>query len=173
MQLVLTTTAATFGLLWSNAGEAATLFRYTNSNFQNSGTLIAEFLVDERPVHPFGYTPGDGLLKASAHFTADGIDYVIENKEIMYFDYYKSDQYNFGLYDGVYEDGVAGVNDAKYGNQTFVFRSNGYLNLASDGIMVRVGAVPEISSWAMMLVGFGMVGSFARYRRRTALVAYG
>lgn len=33
-------------------------------------------------------------------------------------------------------------------------------------------AVPEPSTWAMMLVGFGMVGASIRYRRRPTKVAY-
>jgi hypothetical protein len=35
-----------------------------------------------------------------------------------------------------------------------------------------VAAVPEPATWAMMLVGFGMVGATARYRRRGAKVTY-
>lgn len=33
-------------------------------------------------------------------------------------------------------------------------------------------AVPEASTWAMMLVGFGMIGAVSRYRRRNAMVTY-
>jgi len=33
-------------------------------------------------------------------------------------------------------------------------------------------AVPEPATWAMMLVGFGMIGATARYRRRTTKIAY-
>ena len=35
-----------------------------------------------------------------------------------------------------------------------------------------VTAVPEASTWAMMLVGFGMVASAARYRRRSTKTVY-
>lgn len=35
-----------------------------------------------------------------------------------------------------------------------------------------VGAVPEPATWAMMLVGFGMMGAAMRYRRRNATVVY-
>lgn len=34
-------------------------------------------------------------------------------------------------------------------------------------------AVPEPGTWAMMLVGFGLVGGAARYRRRSTTLAYG
>ncbi|KQU61848.1 hypothetical protein ASG67_01350 [Sphingomonas sp. Leaf339] len=35
-----------------------------------------------------------------------------------------------------------------------------------------VAAVPEPTTWAMMLVGFGMIGAASRYRRRQPRVAY-
>ncbi|WP_082543447.1 PEPxxWA-CTERM sorting domain-containing protein [Sphingomonas sp. Leaf339] len=35
-----------------------------------------------------------------------------------------------------------------------------------------IAAVPEPATWAMMLVGFAMVGGAARYRRRTTRIAY-
>jgi hypothetical protein len=37
---------------------------------------------------------------------------------------------------------------------------------------VTVTAVPEPTTWAMMLVGFGMVGAAARYRRRKSTVQF-
>jgi hypothetical protein len=33
--------------------------------------------------------------------------------------------------------------------------------------------VPEPSTWALMLLGFGMVGTATRYRRRSRQVVYG
>ncbi|MBB4618059.1 PEPxxWA-CTERM sorting domain-containing protein [Sphingomonas abaci] len=41
-----------------------------------------------------------------------------------------------------------------------------------DNVVGYAAAVPEPSSWAMMLVGFAMLGAGARYRRRSATVAY-
>jgi hypothetical protein len=35
-----------------------------------------------------------------------------------------------------------------------------------------VGVIPEPATWAMMLIGFGMVGGAARYRRRSVRVTY-
>jgi hypothetical protein len=42
-----------------------------------------------------------------------------------------------------------------------------------DNVIGYATAVPEPSSWAMMLVGFAMLGAGARYRRRHATVAFG
>jgi hypothetical protein len=37
---------------------------------------------------------------------------------------------------------------------------------------IAISPVPEASTWAMMLVGFGMVAGAARYRRRSAAITY-
>ncbi len=37
---------------------------------------------------------------------------------------------------------------------------------------VVAGAVPEPTTWAMMLIGFGMIGAAVRYRRRNTKIAY-
>lgn len=74
------------------------------------------------------------------------------------------------------------------GNQTFsqyvqfaasageTIRSVSFTNLpATDAFETAnfsVTAVPEPATWAMMLVGFGMVGATARYRRRKSNVAF-
>lgn len=47
------------------------------------------------------------------------------------------------------------------------------LNDAFKLAQLTVTAVPEPTTWAMMLVGFGMVAGAARYRRRSTKVVYG
>lgn len=39
----------------------------------------------------------------------------------------------------------------------------------SEGVNVLAGGVPEPSTWAMLILGFGVVGSAARVRRRASL----
>jgi hypothetical protein len=41
-----------------------------------------------------------------------------------------------------------------------------------DNLTVNVAAVPEPATWAMMLVGFGMMGASMRYRRRSIKAVY-
>lgn len=41
-----------------------------------------------------------------------------------------------------------------------------------EGVRAVPSAVPEPATWALMLVGFGMVGGAARYRRRSAKITY-
>lgn len=50
--------------------------------------------------------------------------------------------------------------------------SNNGGNMGVDDFVTNSLAVPEPASWVMMLVGFGMIGGIARYRRRTATIAY-
>lgn len=42
----------------------------------------------------------------------------------------------------------------------------------SRAVTFTITAVPEPATWAMMLVGFGMVGGVARHRRRAANIVY-
>ncbi len=42
----------------------------------------------------------------------------------------------------------------------------------SRAVTFTITAVPEPATWAMMLLGFGMVAGVARYRRRTTNVVY-
>ena len=46
--------------------------------------------------------------------------------------------------------------------------------IGMDDLLIGVigTAVPEASTWVMLLVGFGMIGATARYRRRTTKIAY-
>ena len=37
---------------------------------------------------------------------------------------------------------------------------------------IAISAVPEPTTWAMMLIGFGMVAAATRYRRRSTSIVY-
>jgi len=63
-----------------------------------------------------------------------------------------------GSFEGAVDQITFGV--AGRGTTTFNFEAG------------AVAAVPETSTWLMMLVGFGMIGTTARYRRRTTKIAY-
>lgn len=89
----------------------------------------------------------------------------------------------------IYADLGSGVN---FGSQVFTasqldtpllisFNANGLaaLNAARGGFFsvggslgVMASAVPEPATWAMMLVGFAMVGATARYRRRKVAATF-
>lgn len=42
----------------------------------------------------------------------------------------------------------------------------------SSTLTISAAAVPEPATWAMMLVGFGMLGAVIRYRRRSTAIVY-
>jgi hypothetical protein len=57
---------------------------------------------------------------------------------------------------------------------TISFNSTGGSSYSSSATLLVDGntpAVPEPTTWAMMLVGFGMVAVAARYRRRSVKVS--
>jgi hypothetical protein len=93
--------------------------------------------------------------------------------------------------DYVYFPSLATSDVFNVNGQSYTFKLLGFSNLIGDGFLnstanefhVREGgnasadlfgilsAVPEPTTWAMMLVGFGMVGASARYRRRSVKAA--
>ena len=67
------------------------------------------------------------------------------------------------------------------GNQTTFYKIDArdldsFTLIASGGstatLFATVAAVPEPATWAMMLLGFALVGASARYRRRSQKVTY-
>jgi hypothetical protein len=58
----------------------------------------------------------------------------------------------------------------------YIATRNGILYLTFNPISISVDksapAVPEPATWAMMLVGFGMIGGASRYRRRSTNVGF-
>lgn len=48
----------------------------------------------------------------------------------------------------------------------------GYVVPTASGNVVTISAVPEPATWALMLLGFGMVAGAARYRRRHISVRF-
>lgn len=70
-----------------------------------------------------------------------------------------------------------GLTGSGFFNFTGLQRTAGIFSLTAQGNNVTsfsasVAAVPEPATWAMMLMGFGMVGAAMRYRRRTTKVAF-
>ncbi|GAA3714696.1 hypothetical protein GCM10022268_24250 [Sphingomonas cynarae] len=65
-----------------------------------------------------------------------------------------------------HQDGVA--------SDTYRVNGNGTISAFGPATSspAAVAVVPEPATWAMMLVGFGMIGATARYRRRAAKIAY-
>jgi hypothetical protein len=65
-------------------------------------------------------------------------------------------------------DITGSINTISYTSSVEKGLSNGGLYLTGGGTPTQYGAVPEPSTWAMMLLGFGGIGVALRRRRRTS-----
>ena len=63
--------------------------------------------------------------------------------------------------------------DPNASNSIFGLRFGGNYILVTGTANGAVAAVPESSTWAMMIAGFGLVGGALRYRRRATRVVFG
>ncbi len=80
--------------------------------------------------------------------------------------------------------GANGLEDAGQTSATYIFRTNaisynlGGTFTTQDGSVAQranfqpTAVVPEPATWAMMLLGFGMVAGVVRYRRRNHRIVY-
>lgn len=59
------------------------------------------------------------------------------------------------------------LGDVGFGGTNFVFNANGATNY---GLGLGIAAVPEPAAWALMIVGFGLVGTTLRRRARATVV---
>lgn len=65
---------------------------------------------------------------------------------------------------------TAGSYTLEIGGRNVLDNGGGPTGAVIDAVTVTSGAVPEASTWAMLIAGFGLVGAAAR-RRRTAAAA--
>ncbi|NJC33302.1 hypothetical protein GGR88_000776 [Sphingomonas jejuensis] len=66
-------------------------------------------------------------------------------------------------------------NEARRGTADYTRGETRFRATFSDGVTINrgpVGAVPEPATWAMMIGGFGLVGSAMRRRRQTTAVTF-
>jgi hypothetical protein len=66
---------------------------------------------------------------------------------------------------------LTSVTFSSFGGTDVGFGGGG-TQFALDNLTIDASAVPEPATWAMMLVGFGMMGASMRYRRRSTKAAY-
>ena len=76
---------------------------------------------------------------------------------------------NFGAFAFDFVVGVVGTGSVFF----TVSNGNGDFNFDSTGLQATITSVPELGTWGMMLLGIGMIGGAARYRRRSTRVAFG
>lgn len=135
--------------------------------------------------HEVGLWDSAGTLLASANVTSagallDGFRYSsISGLDLAAGGVYTVGASNFGRGDAYLLDALVSpatgitFNIGRYTNgsglmsPTFSSNSGGYF-----GGNLQVAAVPEPATWAMMLVGFGMMGGAIRSRRRSTAVSF-
>jgi len=91
----------------------------------------------------------------------------------------------FTFYTSVDGGGLNSPTTSYFGQQLFsgtlstpTLSTGKFTLFSSNSLAIALGtlnvtsAVPEPATWAMMLVGFGMIGATARYRRRATKIAY-
>lgn len=113
--------------------------------------------VPEAAVNAGGFPPSSGFVETAAG-TAAGL--VAENGDPTH-NYFPT-------------PGTSGLSSAyqvaetNSGNIESIFIKNGAISCTGPSCTITSGGVPEPVSWAMMVVGFGLVGTAARRRSITA-----
>jgi hypothetical protein len=149
------------------AGAAMTL-----STSASAATLLVSFTPSNDSIVPFTFTVDDSpqLVEEGEYYFAA----VISNATGEYVGLERVTFWNI-LSFGAFQDLIGpqlyiGLTSAPT-ILTGTFDVRSFSNANKSGI-VTISAVPEPSTWAMMLVGFGMMGAAMRYRRRGTKVAY-
>ncbi|MHA6722275.1 PEPxxWA-CTERM sorting domain-containing protein [Sphingomonas sp. RS2018] len=134
----------------SSGGNAVTLSNFSTTGGASFGNEDAGFYYNpakgSRPEQRLLVIGGAGRANS---FSENGID-------------------DFEIDIAVSSSGEAlGVLGVAYTLDYVLYQGTGALTDASIS-----AAVPEPATWAMMLVGFGMVGAASRYRRRSTVTAF-
>ncbi|MBB4155297.1 subtilisin-like proprotein convertase family protein [Sphingomonas jinjuensis] len=135
-------------MLMSDAGSSSNLNAVTYTFSQSAANSLADAGVN-----------ASGTYKPSNYSGSDGANEAIPNVSGPYGS-------SLAIFNGLSANGTWNlyINDDNGGDV-------GSLRSATLSI-TTTGAVPEPATWAMMLVGFGMVGAVARRRKSAAKVTF-
>ncbi len=151
-------------------------------NFDGTAVLTGAFDFDQ-------ITMGTSVSDFSALFTqtgqsiaqnfavGDGVTALYDGTNLT-FTQNASTVFSFGISDlSLVNGGPPAFSNTTTNESSFQFGGAAVtINAGSTGNLVAVvptaAAVPEPATWAMMLVGFGMVAGTARYRRRSTTAVY-
>lgn len=166
-------------LMWWTPNGASNL----TVSYEGRGTIAGNSFADTSFFSPMGAGTGNGTAFQTAIFSgsfnlnaARSVDFTIA-----------ADDDAFLFIDGVSKVQIGGIHPADSqtysvalgaGSHTFQLfyadrlQSNAQLSFALPNDLTVTAPVPEPATWAMMLVGFGMVGAVARRRRSATKVTY-
>jgi hypothetical protein len=124
------------------------------------------YYIDPAASSGFTYAAGDGPYFASVTVTSDATLWLFQSGHwVQIASLLQGQSYTFDQ-GGVGQFQLRDINDPGDHYVTGVsFAGSGVFN----GIQAVIGGVPEPTSWAMMLAGFGLVGGAMRRRQRTAV----
>lgn len=139
-----------------NVGSDAVSVYQGAISFAAPGSGGFEYVVNF--MNPFLYDPSKGNLL---------LDVLLPNGTMV-----SGSGFFLASYDTANElnDGVYSVNSVFDGSATSGFANTAAAITQFTG--TSVAAVPEPATWSMMLIGFGMIGTAVRYRRRSTKTVY-
>jgi len=157
-----------------NADQAALGVGYVNE-FTSDGTFIRRFATGGDLASPWG------IAIAPDNFGAYSGDVLIGNFVDGNYGYISAYNDASGAFQGLVTDGngapisISGLWGLEFGNGGQAGPSNGLFFAAgigdeAHGLFGEISAVPEPTSWALMILGVGFAGAQLRLKRRRALV---
>ena len=145
--------AATYLLNYTGSGAVTAALTITTSNTAAidgsfaitgiTGNVLGDVVTGLAPVNPAGFNTDNKYFNADPIFTTGGVGF-----------------FSSTLTYNLWGTGPGAYTLYSYNGSSYPIQSNGTLTVAN---------VPEPASWALLIVGFGMVGFAAR--RRIAAVA--
>lgn len=142
-------------------------------SFDITGNGNASFIIDSSKTKPWS-TNNTGITYANVSGIYNGTS---TSRYIQFFNDTSYGGFNIGfvgqgkgtmVYTGSTSDPVFTV--GTFSLLPFAFGTSGGYTVTIKEVVAA--AIPESATWAMMLVGFGMVGGAARYRRRAVKVSF-
>lgn len=161
--------------------EAATRITFLQGGFSNStglsgGIASGSFLLSGDPDQTFSYDK-TSLVSYSLNFTIGSYSNTFSDvSQVTAFAFIPAaDFYLLGLVNSQSRTGFVAEafgSENFYRDPGFFVASNQAAILTTEFVPDGVAPVPEPATWAMMLIGFGMIAGATRYRRRSTATTY-
>lgn len=171
---------AVVGVAGVAAASPAAAVTFYDLNYSTSdATVVAKLTIDDRDPSRLlvtgitGTRNGEAITQLVQAKGFAGNDNIVFNND-PYFTYFgtafKVGSAFYNVYNGFdYNGGISQLLECRASNCNPTFASP---KIVSFSFKASAGAVPEPATWAMMLIGFGMIGATARYRRRSSTATY-